>query len=275
VVGPACRGLEQVVAVVVPRAGRSVDPMRWRPTAAPAWPPSSASPGSWSRAPQDPDGKIRRFALHALAGERNCGLCPSSAAGPGRAILPLVFLHEGLDRRPGDFPSGWPRLRRSDDARLLTPRLGTHPRRPAASGHVHAREALGALPAPRRDRHRPLLVGHSDGASIALITPTAPSPSSTPSTTASPARSTARPPGTGHSPPRRPDPVTPARGVPAGGVSPSISGSAQAHGLRRSALPGGQLLSCDSASPPRGGALRSAYPLGLSGHPAVTRGWRW
>ena len=88
---------------------------------------------------------------------------------------PLVFLHEGL----GSL--GLARLarpaRRALGCRALATRAG-YGRSPSRRTRtvLHAREAQGVLPA-LLDALRstaPILLGHSDGASIALSTPPSP-----------------------------------------------------------------------------------------------------
>src|SRR6185503_1575791 len=95
--------------------------------------------------------------------------------GEGRSEPPLVFLHEGLGsiRQWRDFPA---KLAAATGRRaLLYERYGygqsevlAEPRRPV---HFMHDEALIALPALLRELgvENPVLIGHSDGASIALI----------------------------------------------------------------------------------------------------------
>lgn len=108
--------------------------------------------------------------LHAAGRRLEYRWLPPSRAG----APPLVFLHEGLGSAAlwRDFPD---RLAsRSGAGALIYSRYGfglsdplQEPRRP---DYLH-REALEALPAVLDDRgiEDPVLVGHSDGATIALI----------------------------------------------------------------------------------------------------------
>jgi pimeloyl-ACP methyl ester carboxylesterase len=100
-------------------------------------------------------------------------LIPAGTAGPDRA--PLVFLHEGLGSVGlwRDFPATV-RAALDEPATLIYSRAGygrsapvTEPR-PLRFMHD---EALTVLPAllDRCDVERPVLIGHSDGASIAII----------------------------------------------------------------------------------------------------------
>jgi pimeloyl-ACP methyl ester carboxylesterase len=95
-------------------------------------------------------------------------------AAPGVEAAPLVFLHEGLGSLAlwRDFP--WAVQRATGRRTVVYSRHGhgrsavvREPRRPDYLHH----EALEVLPAllERLDVRRPVLVGHSDGASIALI----------------------------------------------------------------------------------------------------------
>jgi len=96
--------------------------------------------------------------------------------GEGAADAPvLVFLHEGLGsiRQWRDFPA---RVAQAAGRRALVySRYGYGQsdvlREPAAGARFMHREALEALPEllRRLEVERPVLVGHSDGASIALI----------------------------------------------------------------------------------------------------------
>jgi pimeloyl-ACP methyl ester carboxylesterase len=87
---------------------------------------------------------------------------------------PLVLLHEGLGSVGlwRDFPAA---LQAATGRRVLAFSRHGHgrsepPRRPRTPAFFHE-EALDVLPAllPRLDAGAPILVGHSDGASIALI----------------------------------------------------------------------------------------------------------
>ena len=87
---------------------------------------------------------------------------------------PLVLLHEGLGSVGlwRDFPAA---LHAATGRRVLAFSRHGHgrsepPRRPRTPAFFHE-EALDVLPAllPRLDASAPILVGHSDGASIALI----------------------------------------------------------------------------------------------------------
>jgi pimeloyl-ACP methyl ester carboxylesterase len=91
-----------------------------------------------------------------------------------RDAPPLVFLHEGLGSMAlwGDFPD---RLAAATGSgALIYSRYGfgrSEPLREPRTPDYLEREALDALPAVLEDRgiERPVLVGHSDGATIALI----------------------------------------------------------------------------------------------------------
>jgi pimeloyl-ACP methyl ester carboxylesterase len=100
-------------------------------------------------------------------------LAPASATATGQP--PLVFLHEGLGsiEQWRDFPADV-RAAAGEPATLVFSRPGyghsTVKPPPWPVGYMH-REALAVLPAvlARLGLERPILVGHSDGASIALI----------------------------------------------------------------------------------------------------------
>jgi pimeloyl-ACP methyl ester carboxylesterase len=91
-----------------------------------------------------------------------------------RDAPPLVFLHEGLGSAAlwSDFPD---RLAAATGSgALIYSRYGfgrSEPLREPRTSDYLEREALDALPAVLEDRgiERPVLVGHSDGATIALI----------------------------------------------------------------------------------------------------------
>lgn len=104
-------------------------------------------------------------------------IAPPAGAAPARA--PLVFLHEGLGSVAlwRDWPArlcaatgraGWVYSRRGYGRSSPVPDVRGAGRLPP--DHLH-REALDVLPALLRalGLARPVLVGHSDGASIALI----------------------------------------------------------------------------------------------------------
>jgi pimeloyl-ACP methyl ester carboxylesterase len=87
---------------------------------------------------------------------------------------PLVFLHEGLGSVAlwGDFPDRL--VAATGSGALIYSRYGfgrSEPLRQPRTLDYLDREALDALPAVLEDRgiERPVLVGHSDGATIAII----------------------------------------------------------------------------------------------------------
>ncbi len=120
--------------------------------------------------PPDSIAGPERFTERVAGRALECAWYPATADG----LPPIVMLHEGLGSLAmwKDFPAA---LAQATGAGVLVfSRYGygrsTPLEAPFATDYMH-REALETLPAllDRRGIERPLLFGHSDGASIALI----------------------------------------------------------------------------------------------------------